>query len=277
MPVHPSSNSSWKELLAFPPSAAHVVQIYDSQDFLASAVGHYAAEGLQHGEAVLLFGTPAHLDGVRAELGRMGVDAAAASRRGQLVLNDVHAALAAMCPGGALDGDLYDAIAGGALERVRAEPRFRGLRLWGETCNTLYHAGRREEALLTEARGEALARKHGAALFCSFLCDKYDACGYGCLEDMCATHTHVIPADDYVRHRLAVNRAIAEVVGDIRGSLLQSLASWKGFACDLPSSQAMLFWLRETMPEHFEAVLARARDHHARHARRARPASSQAS
>jgi hypothetical protein len=45
----------------------------------------------------------------------------------------------------------------------------------------------------------------------------------------------------------------------MQGSLLQSLASWKGLACELPSSQALLFWLRETLPEQFAAVLARAR------------------
>ena len=72
-------------------------------------------------------------------------------------------------------------------------------------------------------------------------------------------HSHVIPAEDYARHRQAVNRAIAEVVGDIKGTLLQSLNSWRGLACDLPSSQAVLFWLRETLPEKFEAVLVRAR------------------
>jgi hypothetical protein len=56
-----------------------------------------------------------------------------------------------------------------------------------------------------------------------------------------------------------VNHAIREVIGELRGSMLQSLSSWKGLACDLPSSQALLFWVREFMPEQFEAVLARAR------------------
>ena len=56
-----------------------------------------------------------------------------------------------------------------------------------------------------------------------------------------------------------MNRAIAEVVGEIRGTLLQSLTSWKGLTCDLPSSQELLFWLREAVPERFDAVLERAR------------------
>ena len=62
-----------------------------------------------------------------------------------------------------------------------------------------------------------------------------------------------------MRHRLAVNRALAEVVGEIKGPLLQSLLSWKGLTCDLSSSQAILFWVRDAMPEHFHDVLARAK------------------
>ena len=48
-----------------------------------------------------------------------------------------------------------------------------------------------------------------------------------------------------------------EILGEIKGPLLQSLLSWKGLACDLPSSQALLFWVRETLPDQFHSVLAR--------------------
>ena len=69
----------------------------------------------------------------------------------------------------------------------------------------------------------------------------------------------MIPARDYVRHRLAVNRAVAEVVGEIRGPLLQSLLSWRDMRCDLPTSQALLFWLHDAVPDKFHSVLERAR------------------
>jgi hypothetical protein len=255
-----SGSASWRELLASPTSASHVVQIYDAHDFLASAVAHFAAEGLRRGEAVLLYGTREHLAAIRGELLGSGVDLEAARRSGQLSLGDLHAALAAIAPHGPVDPALYDALAGGALEKVRSDGRFSAVRWWGEMSNLLYHHGDRKSALLAEKCGDALNRKHGAALLCSFLCDKFDSQGYhGMLDDMCAMHSHLIPASDYVRHRLAVNHAIAHVVGDIKGPLLQSLSSWKGPQCNLPSSQALLFWLRDALPEHFSAVLAHAR------------------
>ena len=99
-------------------------------------------------------------------------------------------------------------------------------------------------------------------VLCSFLYDKFDSEGYdGILRDMCGKHSHAIPAEDYVRHRLAVNRAVHEVIGEIKGALLQSLLSWKGLPCDLPSSQALLFWIRDTMPERLDEILSRAKSY----------------
>jgi hypothetical protein len=105
-----------------------------------------------------------------------------------------------------------------------------------------------------------VAHEETIAIFCSFLMDKFDPRIYDeAFGDVCSTHSHVIPCDDYVHHRLTVNRAIADVVGEIRGPVLQSLVSWQGAPSLMPSSQALLLWLRDHMPEHFEAVLARAR------------------
>jgi hypothetical protein len=234
--------------------------MYDSDDFLSAAVAHFAAEGLRSGESVLLTGTREHLAGIERKLRSAGVDAEAAERSGQLARTDVDEALAVLMSNGRLDGNRFDDLTGEALAQALADPRFTGARWWGEITSTLHQRGEREAGLAAERLGDAAAKKHGATVFCSFLCDRFDARGYDeVLKDLCCVHSHVIPAEDYARHRLAVNRAVAEVIGEIHGGLLQSLASWKGLTCDLPSSQALLFWLRETMPERFEAVLERAR------------------
>ena len=253
-------HASWRELLASPAAASHIVQIYDSEDFLAAGAALFAAEGLLRGEAVLLAGTQAHLRGVHQALASRGMDADAAARQGQLSILDVHEALQAVLADGALDAQRFQALAGDALAKISADARFSGVRWWGEISNVLHLRGDEQGALLAEDLGDAAAKKHGATVFCSYLLDRFDPRGYdGMLRQVCAKHSHVIPAEDYVRHRLAVNRAIAEVIGDIKGPLLQSLLSWKGLSCDLPSSQALLFWIREALPEHFHEVLSRAK------------------
>jgi hypothetical protein len=257
-----SVNSSWQSMLASPPRASHILQLYDSEDFLSSAVTHFAAAGLQAEKVVLLTGTKDHLARIERNLRSAGVDTPAAGRNGQLVLSDVHESIGRVVSDGQLEPAQFDAVACGALEEAVSDTRYSGVRWWGEVTNTLSQAGNREAGLQAEKLGDAAARKYGATVFCSFLCDKFDSRGYDdALKELCCLHSHVIPAEDYVRHRLAVNRAIAEVVGDIRGTLLQSLTSWNGLTCDLPSSQELLFWLREAMPDRFEAVLERAKSY----------------
>lgn len=236
-------HASWQQLLEAPLPASHIVQLYDSDDFLTRAVAYFAAEGLRRGEAVLLTGTQPHLDGIRRALSSLGVEADATAGSGQLALSDADRGI---------DTTL--------VARLSADARFSGVRWWGELSNLARLRGNRRAAAAMENLGDELAKRHGIRLFCSYLFDRFDRKGYDAdLGGICARHSHVIPAADYVRHRLAVNRAIAEVIGEIRGPLLQSLLSWRGLVCDLPSSQALLFWVRDALPEYFDAVLSRAR------------------
>lgn len=260
-----SGEQSWRELLACPARASHILQLYDGDEFLAAAVAHFAAEGLKRGEAVLLTPSHEHAVGIRRALNELDVDAGLAVRNGQLMVGDVEEALRAVMVDGALHPERFNATAAAKLEHALGDPRFGGVRWWGEMTTTLCRRGERAPGLEAERLADLAAKKHGATVFCSYLCDRFDAGGYDAtLTELCSIHSHVIPADDYAGHRLAVNRAIAEVVGEVKGALLHSLVSWKGPGCHLPSSQALLFWLRETMPDQFDAVLERARHYHSR-------------
>lgn len=260
----PAPHASWQQLLAAPPPGAHVAHWYENDAFLAAAVAHYAAEGLARGESVALRGTREHLDAIVRRLGELGAAPAQALRNGQLALADAHETLAAITPGGVFDERLFESGSRELLERARAGGRFGGIRWWGEMSDPSFVRGNAAAAVRLEEIVESVAREYGATVFCSVACERFDARAYdGVMLDVCRTHTHVIPAHDYAAHRIAVNRALAEVVGTISGSLLQSLASWRGPRCELPSSQALLFWLREALPEKFEAVLERARIHDA--------------
>lgn len=259
---HSNAHSSWQELVASPRRPSHLLQIYDSDAFLASGVGLFAAEGLRRGEAVLLTGTRPHLRDVQAALSSHGIAVDAARASGQLLTVDVDEALAGIMVDGMPDDARFRACVDRVLAAAKEDVRRTGMRWWGEISPVLQRAGRVRAAQRAEELAGKAAMAHGCALFCSYQLDRFDARAYdGTLREICACHSHVIPAEDYVRHRQAVNRAIADVIGDIKGAMLQSLLSWKGLGCELPSSQALLFWLRETVPERFPEVLSRARSY----------------
>jgi hypothetical protein len=253
-------HASWQELLGPPSPAAHFVQIYDSDAFLAAGVAYFAAEGLRRGEMVLLTGTQPHLRDIRRQIAGHGVEPEAAIRGGQLALRDAHEALRVIVDDGKVDAPRFQAAVDDVFSAASREGRFSGVRWWGEISNVLQQQGDTQAALDAEDEADAAAKKHGITLFCSYLYDRFDPLAYdGTLRHVCCKHSHAIPAEDYVRHRIAVNQAIREVIGEIRGPLLQSLMSWEGLPCELPTSQALLFWIRETLPECFAEVLSRAK------------------
>jgi hypothetical protein len=107
---------------------------------------------------------------------------------------------------------------------------------------------------------DEVAHEENIAIFCSFLMDKFDPRIYDeAFGDVCRTHNHVIPVADYPQYRSTVDRAIVDVIGDIRGPSLKSLITWSATPTTMPAWQSLLLWLKDRMPDRFAAVLARAR------------------
>jgi hypothetical protein len=255
------SATSWRKLLAEPGEDGHIVQLYQDEDFYGEAISHFAAEGLARGESIILVATQPNWKNISARLRGKGFDTEALFRQGQLTLLDADTTLPKFMAGNLPDGDIFKPLAKQTIAKARAGGKFPRVRWWGEMVNVLYVEGNKQGSNRLEEFFDEVAHEESIAIFCSFLMDKFDPKIYEeVFSNVCRTHSHVIPADDYARHRLTVNRAVADVVGDIRGPMLQSLVSWRNVPSHMPSSQALLLWLREHIPERFEQVLARARE-----------------
>jgi prepilin-type processing-associated H-X9-DG protein len=258
--VQASPATSWRKLLADPGEDGHIVQLYQDDDFYGEAISHFAAEGLVRGESIILVATQPHWKNISGRLHAKGFDTEALFRDGQLTLLDADATLPKFMAGTLPDGNIFKPLAKQTIARARAGGKFPRVRWWGEMVNVLYVDGNVRGSTRLEEFFDQVAHEESIPIFCSFLMDRFDPKIYEeAFGNVCRTHSHVIPCDDYVRHRLTVNRAFAEVIGNITGPQLQSLISWQGEASLMPSSQALLLWLKAHLPEHFEAVLARAR------------------
>jgi hypothetical protein len=252
--------TSWQELLADPGDDGHIVQLYQDEDFYGEAISHFAAEGIVRGESIILVATKPHWEIISRRLKGKGLDSDELFRRGQLTLLDADDTLPKFMAGNDPDGSIFKPLAKQTIAKARAAGKYPRVRWWGEMVNVLYVNGNSRGSNRLEEFFDEVAHEETIAIFCSFLMDKFDPKIYHeAFGNVCRTHSHVIPANDYVRHRLVVNRAVAEVIGDIKGPLLHSFLSWQRAPSPMPSSQALLLWVREQMPEHFEPVLARAR------------------
>jgi hypothetical protein len=251
--------TSWRKLLAEPGEDGHIVQLYQDEDFYGEAISHFAAEGIARGESIILVATKPHWQNISHRLEGKGLDLAGLFRRGQLTLLDADDTLPKFMAGNDPDGRIFKPLAQQTIAKARAGGAYPRVRWWGEMVNVLYVNGNPRGSNRLEQLFDEVAHEESIAIFCSFHMDKFDPKIYdGAFGNVCRTHSHVIPADDYVRHRLIVNRAIADVVGELTGAQLQSFMSWKGAPSLMPSSQALLLWVREKLPEQFVQVLTRA-------------------
>jgi hypothetical protein len=260
LPLKTKPATSWRELLAEPGDNGHIVQLYQDDNFYSEAISHFAAEGIVRGESIILVATRPHWENISRRMESKGFETAELFHRGQLTLLDADATLPRFMAGNDPDGSIFKPLARQTIAKARAGGKYPRVRWWGEMVNVLYVNGNPRGSNRLEQLFDQVAHEESIAIFCSFLMDKFDPKIYEeAFGNVCKTHSHVIPADDYVQHRLIVNRAIAEVIGDLRPAQLQSLKSWQGATSLMPSSQSLLLWIREKMPEYFGQVLTKAR------------------
>lgn len=254
-------SSSWKELLANPGPNGHIVQLYQDADFYGEAISHFAAEGLVRCESLIIVATAPNWVNISGRLTGKGFVPAELLRRSQLIVLDADETLPKFLVGHMPDAKRFKDLAAATIEQARAGGKFARVRWWGEMVNVLSMAGNQSGSTRLEELFDEVAHEQSISIFCSFLMDKYDPKIYGgALGDVCRTHSHIIPAEDYALHRTIVDRAIDEVIGPIDGPLLRSLVSWAhGQTPGMPASQSSLLWVKDAVPTKFDEVLACAR------------------
>jgi len=259
------SGADWKRLLANPGPNGHIVQLYQDEEFYGEAISYFAAEGLVRGESIILVATQSNWRNISQRLTDKGFDIPELFARGQLTLLDADETLPKFMVGGMPDGNIFKPLARETINKARCGGKYPAIRWWGEMVNVLYVDGNGKASNRLEEFFDEVAHEQSIAIFCSFLMDRYDPAIYDdALGNVCRTHSHLIPTHDYAGHRDAVNKAIRDVIGPIQGPLLQSLASWSGTNSEMPSSQAMLLWVKDRVPKQFGNVLARAKQYEQR-------------
>ena len=245
-----AKTSPWRELLANPGPDGHIVQLYQDADFYGEAISHFAAEGIARGESIIIVATRPNWGNISGRLVGKGFSPDELFRRGQLTLLDAEATLPKFLVDDVPDARIFKPLAEATIERARAGGNFPRVRWWGEMVNLLYVVGNQSGSTRLEELFDQVAHEQSISIFCSFLMDKYDPRIYDtAFGDVCRTHAHVIPAEDYAMHRTVVDRAVGEVIGPIEGPLLRSLASWAPrHAHGMPASQSVLLWVKHAAP-----------------------------
>jgi excisionase family DNA binding protein len=190
----------------------HLVQFYETEEYLVRSVSTFFAAALRSGEACVLIATASHRAAIDEALASGGsCDLLAARARGQYVALDAAETLATFMVNGQPDPQRFNASVGDVIRRAgQSRP---GVRAFGEMVALLWAAGNRAGAMCLEELWNDLQKNVRFTLFCA-----YPMSGFGNddgqpvgLASVCAQHSRVIPAESYSAletqdHRL---RAIA--------------------------------------------------------------------
>jgi hypothetical protein len=249
----------WHSLLHNCAPQDHIVQLYQDEQFLNRAVCRFAAAALAHGEGVILVPTAAHWEAFCPRLEAEGVDIKAAQAQGQLTIVDADELLPRFMGETMPDAPVFLGLAGEVVARARGRNRYPKVRWWGEMVNVLWERGNAAASLALEDLFDQLAHEQEIAIFCSFLMDNFDGeIHTSMLPKLGQNHSHLIPVENYTRLERAVADALREIVGPVEASVLETkLLEQHTPPFAMPSSQALLFALRQVVPDVADAVLQR--------------------
>jgi len=255
------ADEPWQSLLSGAGPSDHIVQLYQDEQFLNRAVCRFAAAALANGEAVILVPTMAHWNLFYPRLQAEGVNVEAAQGNGQLTVVDADALLPNFMREALPDAPVFLGLAGDVIAQARGGGRYQKVRWWGEMVNVLWERGDVAASMNLEDLFEQLAHQHDIAIFCSFLMDNFNGeVQSRMLPRLGENHSHLIPAEDYVRFERAVADALQQVVGSDEARVLEKTAlSRYPAAVHMPRSQALLLALRQIIPLVADRVLARSR------------------
>lgn len=171
----------------------HAVRFYDNKPSLCRTVAGFLGEGFAVGQPALVIATPAHRDGILAELGSRDIDVEGIEATGDLLLLDARDVLSSFMVEGMPDATRFNKQVAAAIERLCRGRVDCTIRAYGEMVDVLWQDGLTNAAIRLEMFWNQLAMTHDFSLLCGYAMGSfYKDAG---LRDVCDQHSHVIPAD----------------------------------------------------------------------------------
>jgi hypothetical protein len=207
---------------------------------------------------VVVIGSQPLWHALTARLRAGGTDTHAAVLRGQLRLFGARAILSSCMSNQVPDRLAFNEAVGGIFGLMRM--RYPKLRVFAGLSDMLWSEGRRDAAETIERFWNTLPDSSALSVLCACPLDSLDGRSYdGALQRVCALHTHLVPARDCNAFNEAIGSAIREVLEPQLVGMLHALSAQNRPDTQMPTGQAVMFWLRQHMPRTAEKVLARAR------------------
>lgn len=188
-----------RAFLAEPDAHTHVVQFYEDETFLFETVGRFLAAGLLAGERLLVIAEKHHGDAFRHRL--VGLDAQGAIDGGRLLFADANETLAKLMVDGMPDAARFRDVLARLLASLGGDGEDPApVRAYGEMVDVLWREGNAKAALRLEELWNDARNEHQFSLLCAYSMGHFYKEGdAGHFQDVCRSHTHVMPAESFAQ------------------------------------------------------------------------------
>jgi anti-sigma regulatory factor (Ser/Thr protein kinase) len=178
------------------PPHSHVVSVYDDDSDIVTEVARYVADGLAHGERVIVVATAAHRADIDDILVQFGTDASRARIAGRYLTFDAAETLVTFMADGRPDpvkfarqlGSLVDAAAEDGCP----------VRVFGEMVALLWEDGNVSGAIELEALWNALSDQRRFSLLCAYPEQSLGTAPLSEANRVCSLHSGVLEPRSYL-------------------------------------------------------------------------------
>ena len=171
-----------------PVASEHLLQLFDTEESLATSVAAFLAEGWQQGERLLVVATARHWNAIREAMRGNGVDPDAMGAR--LTVLDALEVLSRFIRRGEPNRALFRQTVGALVAESAGPP---GLRIYGEMVEVLAREGNYRGAAQLEELWNQLSTEHSFTLLCGYSAAHFAAPDAGAsLAIICCQHSRSI-------------------------------------------------------------------------------------
>jgi len=174
----------------------HLVEFYDSEEFLGSTVAGFVGPALNDGDAGIIVATEPHRLAFDTALRATGVDITSAASSDRYLVLDAARTLESIMVGGAPDPGRFAELARGVIRRAAAGSR--RVHIYGEMVALLWNEGDIVSAIALEDLWNDLAAERDFTLLCAYPMRSFaDGASVDAFKRICDRHSTVIPSEDY--------------------------------------------------------------------------------
>jgi len=171
----------------------HIVQFYDTQDYLLNVLTNFIVPILSSKDAVVVIAVKDRLEALEVRLRNRGVAVEEKQRKGQLSLIDAREMLDQL--------STFDDRTPISIEPIdslllQLDNKFANLYVYGELVNLLCEQGNHTSAVALEEIWNGLMKRHNFTLLCGYDMNNFkDEHLQLAFEEVCRNHSRVSPAE----------------------------------------------------------------------------------